>query len=239
MSPKYETSVFDIDAARHGGYLYTKDAPLSAQLATQRTTDIILQSTNFAGCSVLDLGCGDGFYTIRFFDHGSPRMITGVDKSRNALEVAKMNVQNRFLQFVVSDATKLPFPDDTFDIALIQSILHHSDNPLEIIREGFRVAPRVLIHEPNGNNMGLKIIERLSSYHREHRERSYTSRLLKNWMREAGGEVTYEKFAGFVPMFCPGWMASMMKTIEPAIEGLSFFNAVACAVYVVAGRRVV
>lgn len=237
MSPKPETSVFDIDATQHGGYLYTKDAPLSAQLATQRTTDIILQSINFTGCSVLDLGCGDGFYTIRFFDHGNPRMITGVDAARNALEVAKMNVQNRSLQFVVSDATKLPFPDNTFDIALIQSILHHSDHPLEIIREGFRVAPQVLIHEPNGNNMGLKIIERLSSYHREHGEKSYTSRLLKNWMREAGGQVTYEKFAGFVPMFCPDWMANMMKIIEPAIEGLPFLNALACAVYVVAGRR--
>lgn len=237
MSPKLETSIFDKDAAQHGGFLYTKDAALSAQLATQRTTDIILQLVNFTGCSVLDLGCGDGFYTIRFFDHGNPRMITGVDLARNALGVAKMNVQNRSLHFVVSNATKLPFSDNTFDIALIQSILHHSDNPLEIIREGFRVAPQVLIHEPNGNNMGLKIIERLSSYHREHCEKSYTSRLLKNWMREAGGEVTYEKFAGFVPMFCPNWMARMMKTIEPAIEGLPFLKSLACAVYVVAGRR--
>jgi len=24
-------------------------------------------------------------------------------------------------------------------------------------------------------------------------------------MREAGGEVTYEKFAGFVPTFCLDW----------------------------------
>ncbi|HLE17929.1 MAG TPA: class I SAM-dependent methyltransferase, partial [Syntrophales bacterium] len=141
MSPKPETSVFDIDVAQHGGYLYTKDAPLSAQLATQRTTDVILQSIHFSGCSILDLGCGDGFYTIRLFDLGNPRMITGVDAARNALEVAKKNAQNRALQFVMSDATKLPFPNDTFDIALIQSILHHNDNPLEIIREGFRVAP--------------------------------------------------------------------------------------------------
>ena len=110
-------------------------------------------------------------------------------------------------------------------------------NPFVALKEAFRVARMVLVIEPNGNNMGLKIIERLSSYHREHREKSYTSRQLKNWMREAGGEVTYEKFAGFVPFFCPDWIASMMKIIEPAIEGLSFLNAAACAVYVVVGRR--
>lgn len=137
----------------------------------------------------------------------------------------------------MSDARQLPFPDDSFDIVLIQSIFHHSECPLEIIREGFRVAPQILIHEPNGNNMGLKIIERLSRYHREHGEKSYTSRRLKQLVGKAGGEITREKFAGFVPMFCPNWMARMMKRVEPAMEGIPLLNSLACAVYVVVGKR--
>lgn len=89
MNRKTETSVFDNDAAQHGGYLYTKNAPPSARLATQRTTDIIMQSITMTGCSILDLGCGDGFYTFRFFDGAAPRMITGVDAAQQALKIAK------------------------------------------------------------------------------------------------------------------------------------------------------
>ncbi|MCX5828409.1 MAG: class I SAM-dependent methyltransferase [Deltaproteobacteria bacterium] len=135
MKPVNEISVFDTDAAQHGGYLYTKDAPLSAQMATQRTTDIILQAVTMSDCSILDLGCGDGFYTVRFFDRGMPRIITAVDAAPQAIHVARMNSRERRLQFVVSDARWLPFHDDAFDMVLIQSILHHSDSPMEIIRE--------------------------------------------------------------------------------------------------------
>jgi len=160
MSAKLDVSVFDRDALRHGGYLYTTNAPLSSQLATQRTIDIV--QLRLAGRSVLDIGCGDGFYLIRFFDCGSPRKITGIDASQEAVRVASINRRSRPIQFVVGDARRLPFPDNSFDLALIQSILHHSDAPLDIVREAFRVAPEIVIHEPNGNNLGLKVIEKLS-----------------------------------------------------------------------------
>ena len=235
MSAKLDVSVFDHDALRHGGYLYTTNAPLSSQLATQRTTDIV--QLQLAGRSVLDIGCGDGFYTIRFFDRGSPQKITGIDASQEAVRVASINRQSRPIQFVVGDARRLPFPDNSFDLALIQSILHHSDSPLDIVREAFRVAPEILIHEPNGNNLGLKVIEKLSRYHREHQEKSYTSYQMRNWIRDAGGEVTYERFAGFVPMFCPDRIAQVMKAVEPVVERIPLLSFLACAVVVLVAKR--
>ena len=237
MSVEKKISSFNRDAERYGGYLYTTNIPLSARLATQRTTDIILQAVSFKGCSVLDVGCGDGFYTIRFFDAGSPRMIVGIDAAEKAIQIAEKNKQGRAIQFVKGDALQLPFPDNSFDYVLIQSILHHSDDPLKIIREGFRVAPQILIHEPNGNNFGLKIIEKLSPYHREHLEKSYSSYRIKNWIKTGGGEVIFEKFAGFVPMFCPNLIARSMKSLEPSIERIPLIKSLACAVYVVVGRR--
>ena len=235
MSAKLDVSVFDHDALRHRGYLYTTNASLSSQLATQRTTDIIqLQLT---GRSVLDIGCGDGFYIIRFFDRGSPRKITGIDASQEAIRIASINKQGRPIQFVVGDARRLPFPDNSFDLALIQSILHHSDSPLDIVREAFRVAPEIVIHEPNGNNLAVKVIEKLSRYHREHQEKSYTSYQIRNWVRNVGGEVTYERFAGFVPMFCPDRIAKVMKAVEPVVERIPLLNFLACAVVVLVAKR--
>ena len=154
------------------------------------------------------------------------------------IAVANKNKGNREVVFQVEDAHHLPFANDQFEVALVQSILHHDDNPKEVIREAFRVAPTILIHEPNGNNPGLKLIERLSPYHRLHDEKSYTSVQLKRWIRECGGEVIHERFAGFVPMFSPEWLASIMKTFEPLVENTPLVRTVGCAVIVIVARKV-
>lgn len=228
---------FDKDAAAHGGYLYTKTQRLSCRLATSRSLDVILATGQFAGRSVVDMGCGDGFYTIRYWDRAEPRSVTAVDAAASAIEVANRRKEGRNIAFQVADVHKLPFPDNSFDLALLQSILHHDDRPADVIREAFRVAPVILIHEPNGNNPGLKIIERTSSYHLEHGEKSYSPRTLVRWVREAGGEVTWRKFAGFVPMFSPDWLARLMKAVEPVVERTPVLRALGCALFVVVARR--
>jgi ubiquinone/menaquinone biosynthesis C-methylase UbiE len=230
-------AVFDRDAREHSGYFYTATDRLSSNLATQRTTDAILESGRFEGRSVLDVGCGDGYYTIQFWDSGMPGEMIGLDAAAAAVSVANQNRGDRPISFDVGDSHALPYPDNRFDLVLVQSILHHDDNPTQTIREAFRVAPEVLIHEPNGNNLGLKVIERVSKYHREHEETSYTSRRMRRWVRDAGGTVITQRFAGFVPMFSPDWLARMMKRLEPTLERTPILNALGCSVYIVVARR--
>lgn len=228
---------FNRDAESHGGYLYTATDSLSSVLATSRSTETILDVGRFAGRSVLDIGCGDGYYTLRFWDYGKPRSMIGLDAASSAIEVANRNKGTRLIEFQVGDAHHLPYPDDSFDLVLIQSILHHDDNPLDVIREAFRVAPEILVHEPNGNNLGLKLIEKISHYHREHGEKSYSSWLMRRWVEQAGGRITRRRFVGFVPMFCPDWLARTMKSIEPAIERAPVVSKMLCSVYVLTARR--
>ena len=234
---KTNFEVFDRDASERGGYVYTATTRLSCRLATQRSLQAILASGQFAGRSVVDIGCGDGHYTIRFWDFGRPKALTGVDAAPSAIRVASEQRQQRPIKFEVGDAHALPFPDGSFDVALVQSILHHDDSPMGIIREAFRVAPVVLIHEPNGNSLGLKIIEKTSRYHREHNEKSYSSRQIVRWVEQAGGEVQLRQYAGFVPMFCPNWVARVMKAVEPLVESLPGIRAQCCAVFVLVARR--
>ena len=227
---------FDQDAAR-GGYVYTSSDRLSCRLATQRSFDVILSAGQMAGHSVLDMGCGDGFYTTRFWDHGGLRSLAAADAAPAAVQVARERAGDRPIQFQVADAHALPFAADSFDLALVQSILHHDDSPADLIREAFRVAPVILIHEPNGNNLGLKVIEKLSRYHREHGERSYSSMKIRRWVEQAGGKVQWEKFAGFVPMFSPDWLARLMKGVEPTLEKTPGLRALGCALYVLVASR--
>ena len=236
-SGKTNVEVFNRDASARGGYAYTATTRLSCRLATERSLDAILESGQFAGRSVVDMGCGDGHFTLRIWDRSQPRALTGVDAASAAVQIAEQHKQERPIQFAVGNAHKLPFPDNSFDLGLVQSILHHDDDPADIIREAFRLAPVILIHEPNGNNFGLKIIEKTSRYHREHGEKSYHSRQIARWIEHAGGEIQWRRFAGFVPMFCPDWLARTMKALEPFIEATPGLRALGCAVFVAVATR--
>lgn len=229
--------VFDRDAEANAGYVYTNTSQLSCKLATQRSTDTILDVAGFQGKSVLDVACGDAFYTTRFWDRGRPARLIAADAAVAAVRVAARNGDSRPIRFLAGDAHHLPFGNDSFDIVLLQSVLHHDDTPLHMIQEALRIAPAVVIHEPNGDNPGLKVIEKTSRYHIEHNEKSYSSRQMKQWIEEAGAVVVREAKAGFVPMFCPDWMAKTMKFLEPAVERLPVLGPMACAVYVMVAVR--
>ena len=228
---------FEQDAAHNEGYLYTRTDRLSCRLATSRTTDIILETDEFRDRSVLDVACGDAFYDVRFWDRGSPARFVAADAALKAVGIGARNSHPRPLLFLAADAHRLPFADDSFDVVLLQSVLHHDDNPLNMIQEAFRIAPRIVVHEPNGNNFGLKVIEKTSRYHIEHREKSYTTRRMRQWIVAAGGYVVHQRMAGFVPMFCPDWMARTMKLVEPVLEAIPVFRSLACSVYVIVGSR--
>ena len=239
MNPESDknVSVFNRDAKDHSGYLYTATNRLSSNLATGRSEDVILEMAGFEGKSVLDAGCGDGHYTNRFWDRGKPASMVGIDAAGEAIAVADHHKGDRPIRYQVADAHSIPFPDNSFDLVLIQSILHHDDRPLDLITEAFRLAPRILIHEPNGNSIGLKIIEKTSRYHIEHNEKSYYSRQIRRWCRQAGGRVVSFRYAGFVPMFCPDWMARGMKFLEPLVETIPVLNSLGCSVQVIVAER--
>lgn len=92
-----------------------------------------------AGMKVLDIGCGNG----RFYDVIKDRQITytGLDNSAGLLtEAKKRHPETLFTQ---GDATKLPFPDASFDIAYSFAVIHHI--PGKKLREQFiKEAARVL-----------------------------------------------------------------------------------------------
>lgn len=70
--PKTNIEPFEKDAAARGGYVYTSTERLSCRLATGRSLDVVLEAGQLADRSILDMGCGDGYYTIRYWDRGGP-----------------------------------------------------------------------------------------------------------------------------------------------------------------------
>ncbi len=229
---------FAVDAATNAGYIYTTNAGLSSQLANRRLTEATLAVAEFKGARVLDVGCGDGTYTHELAEVGDVAGIHGIDPAEEAVKLAKAKTTLPNVSFAVSSAYELPFAADSFDVAMLRGVLHHMGRPVDALREALRAASRVVVVEPNGYNPGLKVLERCSSYHIEHGEKSYPPRALDRWIADVGGTVTTRMWAGFVPMFCPDWWARAAKRVEPLVERVPVVRNVGCAVYVfAAGRR--
>ena len=230
-TPNRSVGAFNKDAELNQGYLYSTNAPLSSRMANQRLSDITLEHADLRGKTVLDIGCGDGVYTIELFDRVPVKRMLGVDYAAQAIEVARANSGNRAIEYEVQSAYSLPYADKSFDAALVRGVLHHLDDPVPALREALRVAEVVWVIEPNGYNPGLKFLEKFSRYHIEHQEKSYSPASLDRAVHSLGGRVLKRKWAGFVPMFCPDWMARVMKALEPIVEAVPGLRELGCAQY--------
>jgi ubiquinone/menaquinone biosynthesis C-methylase UbiE len=91
-----------------------------------------------AGSSVLDIGCGTGVYLNRFAKLGF--VPTGLEPAPSMLEVARRN--NPSVRIEQGVATKLPFPDASFDA--VTAIEVHRYLHLDDIRKSLKEAMRVL-----------------------------------------------------------------------------------------------
>lgn len=228
---------FDTDVRNIGSYQYSTGLRYSSTAANQRMTDLTIAALDWSGLRVLDVGCGDGAYTLEIARRGHPREIHGIDLAPAAIDAARARTTSPEVSFSVCSADGLPFGDDSWDIVNLRGVLHHMDDPRRGVAEALRVAPRVFVIEPNGWNLGLKVIEKASPYHRAHRERSFTSRKINGWFHEQGARIVWRRWAGFVPMFSPDPLARGMKLLEPVVENVPPLNWLGAAVYAVLGER--
>lgn len=85
------------------------------------------------GKSLLDLACGDGFYTRRFRAECGASPVVGVDLSPKQIESAQAIERQRPLgiDYIVGDVTRLEL-DRRFDVATAIHLLHYLENATEI-----------------------------------------------------------------------------------------------------------
>src|SRR5258708_20024948 len=97
----------------------------------------MLGMTDLEGRSVTDIGCGDGTFTMRYWDRGKPRMMSALDPAVKAVAAGRAKSEGRPILFVAADGHYLPYADDAFDVAILQPILHPPTHPPPTIRDAF------------------------------------------------------------------------------------------------------
>ena len=230
---KMTSRVFNADVVSHGSYAYTT-AKLSAKLSNARISKSILAMESFVGKKVLDIGCGDGAYSYELAQSGAA-LVVAIDPVENAIAYAMQKYRDSAnLRFECVDLYEIDVTQQPYDIVVLRGVLHHLHDLEKGVEIVCRLAKKILIMEPNGYNLILKIIEKTSKYHIEHQEQSFAASKLRGLFKKNNGKIIFEEFIGLVPFFCPDWLTKIAKYLEPLVESLPFIRNVACGQYIFA-----
>jgi 2-polyprenyl-3-methyl-5-hydroxy-6-metoxy-1,4-benzoquinol methylase len=238
---KDNVSRFDEDVRRTGSYAYTAEK-ISSQYANARISRSIAASFPFAGKKVLDLGCGDGTYSLEFHALGASEVL-GIDPAEVAVNAANERAEEAGIRGAVSFevgniyALEEQLGSKKFDCVILRGVLHHLPDPAKAISAIAPLVNKLIILEPNGYNPVLKLLERFSRYHVEHEERSFLPSTIKSWINEAGLKVESVEHLNLVPMFCPDWMANACKAIEPVVERIPVLREIGCGQCIIVATK--
>ena len=110
------------------------------------------------GKVVIDYGCGPGNDLVGFGTYSAPSRLIGVDVSSSALELARgrlalHQIKAELVNIRETDAT-LPFENASVDYVHSSGVVHHTPDPLAVLREFRRIlrpdgAARIMIYNYN------------------------------------------------------------------------------------------
>ena len=122
------------------------------------------QLADFAGIAngerVLDVGCGPGALSTELVRRVGSDAVTAVDPSESFVEAARERLPGITVE--QAPAEHLPFPDDSFDAAIAQLVVHFMTDPVaglaemgRVTRPGGVVAACVWDHGGRQSPLGL------------------------------------------------------------------------------------
>ncbi len=102
--------------------------------------------------SVIDIGCGNGLLA---------KHLTNLGFRVAAIDVANHSIIDT-IKPIVYDGKSIPFPEQSFDYALLITVLHHSEDPITVLSEAKRIANHIIIIEDTYKNIVQKYLTLLT-----------------------------------------------------------------------------
>ncbi len=98
---------------------------------------------------IIDIGAGSGQFSLSLKEEGH---------QVNAVDI-KDRTNTEFIHPVVYDGTKLPFENNSFDISMLITVLHHCPHPEIVFKEAVRVSKnRIFVLEDVYSNKLMKYL---------------------------------------------------------------------------------
>jgi SAM-dependent methyltransferase len=191
------------------------------------------------GCRVLENGCGRGGLA-RWLAEQHPALLVPADFSAVAVSKARDFSRDTASRFLVADITRLPHPDESFDIAISCETIEHVLDPSAAVRELARVlrpGGHLYLTTPNYLNLlGLyRMYCRLDGrrFREENQPVNNFTTLVRtfHWLRIAGLSPRLVDAAGHYVLL-PGRPPIRLKRLER----LSWLNWVARHPLIIASK---
>jgi len=100
----------------------------------------LVDFAGYRGRTLLEVGCGIGTDLVRFARGGA--LVTGVDLSTTAIELARKNFELNGVTpqaLRVANGEALPYPDASFDVVYGHGVVQYTADAPQLIRECHRV----------------------------------------------------------------------------------------------------
>jgi ubiquinone/menaquinone biosynthesis C-methylase UbiE len=120
---------FNVAADAYDRFMGRYSSGLSAQFAELADVE--------PGQRVIDVGCGPGALTAELVQRLGASAVAAVDPSKPFVEAARM--RHPGVDVRLAPAEDVPFPDDAFDAALAQLVVHFMSDPVSGLAEMARV----------------------------------------------------------------------------------------------------
>jgi len=85
--------------------------------------------------SILDIGTADGLMLSNLKDTFPNATCVGIEYARDLIAYS----ENKTIHLIQGDAVVLPIKDNAFDVVIATAIIEHVSEPIQLIREAFRV----------------------------------------------------------------------------------------------------
>jgi len=92
--------------------------------------------------TILDAGCGRGFYTRAFTFFPFLKTITGIDLKKEYLDKAEKEVKDKRVKLLEASIYALPFKNETFDFAVSSEVMEHLPDDVAALKELKRVVKK-------------------------------------------------------------------------------------------------
>lgn len=106
---------------------------------TYREAMLIIESANWEGKKILEIGCGEGDLASIIAYHGGE--VTAIDYSKEAIKIAKKKFTLDNCQFICCDYKDI---SDKFDIVVMKGVLEHTKDPYEAL---FYIKDKLLLNK--------------------------------------------------------------------------------------------
>jgi SAM-dependent methyltransferase len=116
--------------------------------ADDKAANVIDSCAPVAHDSILDIGSGDGAVLHRLDDAGFGSKLHAIEISDTGLAALRTKSWKSLVDARKFDGYTIPYPDDSFDLAILSHVVEHVEHPRMLLYEAMRVARHIYIEVP-------------------------------------------------------------------------------------------